>query len=48
MKLIKKMFGLLLALTLVFQAVYAKDLSVSDSVLINDDFSSDTLGNYTN
>ena len=32
------MFGLLLALTLVFQAVYAKDLSVSDSVLINDDF----------
>lgn len=46
MKLIKKMFGLLLALTLVFQAVYAKDLSVSDSVLINDDFSSDTLGDY--
>lgn len=48
MKLIKKMFGLLLALTLVFQAVYAKDLSVSDSVLINDDFSSDTLGDYIN
>ena len=46
MKLIKKMFGLLLVLTLVFQAVYAKDLSVSDSVLINDDFSSDTLSDY--